>query len=320
MSRIHEALRKAAEERAANPPAEMPIKPFETTDPTTGAAPVASPASMSANVASATATMAPPAFGPELTVDALLAKALHQEWKPGSKKLLFMNGNAQESGAEEFRRLRSNLYQLRNTRELRTVLVTSAIPSEGKSFVTANLAQAITRQRERRVLVIDADLRLSTLHKALGAPQSPGLTDYLRGDVDEVNAIQRGPIDNLFFIAGGTPTTNPLELLGNGRFRKLLDRVTPVFDWVILDSPPMLPVSDTSVMAEHCDGVLLVVRAKMTPFDVIQKVKKQLGDKKILGVVLNAVDDRDAYGPNYYYSGYYGAGKPKSGAVLQDVH
>lgn len=317
MSRIHEALRKAAEERAANPPAEVPIRPFENIDPSASAdrtAPVAAPPT---SVAVATMT---PAYGPELTVDALLSKALHQEWKPGSKKLLFTNGNAQQSGAEEFRRLRSNLYQLRNSRELRTVLVTSAIPSEGKSFITANLAQAITRQRERRVLVIDADLRLSTLHKALGAPQTPGLTDYLRGDVDEMNAIQRGPAENLFFIAGGTPTTNPLELLGNGRFRKLLDRVTPVFDWVILDSPPMLPVSDTSVMAEHCDGVLLVVRAKMTPFDVIQKVKKQIGDKKILGVVLNAVDDRDAYGPNYYYSGYYGAAKPKNGAVLQDVH
>src|SRR5690349_6758187 len=135
MSRIHEALRKAAEERAANPPAEIPIKPFDAADPTAGAAPLAPPASVSANVASATATMAPPVFGPELTVDALLSKALHQEWKPGSKKLLFANGNAQQSGAEEFRRLRSNLYQLRNTRELRTVLVTSAIPSEGKSFV-----------------------------------------------------------------------------------------------------------------------------------------------------------------------------------------
>ena len=313
MSRIHEALRKAAEERAANPPAEVPIKPFESVDPTSAASMESSPSIASA-VHAATATMAPPtipAYGPELTVDALLSKALHQEWKPGSKKLLFANGNAQHSGAEEFRRLRSNLYQLRNTRELRTVLVTSAIPSEGKSFVTANLTHAITRQRERRVLVIDADLRLSTLHKALGAPQTPGLTDYLRGDVDEVSAIQRGAIENLFFIAGGTPTTNPLELLGNGRFHKLLDRVAPLFDWVILDSPPMLPVSDTSVMAEHCDGVLLVVRAKMTPFDVIQKAKKQLGDKKILGVVLNAVDDRDAYGPNYYYSGYYNSPSDK---------
>lgn len=322
MSRIHEALRKAAEERAANPPAEVPIKPFENVDPAADAALAEEPRSIASAVSVATATMAPPispAYGPELTVDALLSKAMHQEWKPGSKKLLFVNGNAQQSGAEEFRRLRSNLYQLRNTRELRTVLVTSAIPSEGKSFVTANLAQAITRQRERRVLVIDADLRLSTLHKALGAPQSPGLTDYLRGEVDELNVMQRGPIENLFFIAGGTPTTNPLELLGNGKLHRLLDRVAPIFDWVILDSPPMLPVSDTSVMAEHCDGVLLVVRAKMTPFDVIQKVKKQLGEKKILGVVLNAVDDRDAYGPDYYYSGYYGAAKPKAGTILQDV-
>jgi len=322
MSRIHEALRKAAEERAANPPAEVPIRPFETVDPTANAAPIAPMATETPAQAPLSAVLrAPssPAFSAELTVDALMAKSIHEEWKPGSKKLLFSNGNSQMSGAEEFRRLRSNLYQLRNVRELRTVLVTSAIPSEGKSFVTANLAQAIARQRERRILVIDADLRLSTLHKAFGAPQTPGLSDYLRGDIDELTAIQRGSAENLFFIAGGAPTTNPLELLGNGRFRRLLDRVTPLFDWVILDSPPMLPVSDTSVMSEHCDGVLLVVRAKMTPFDVIQKVKKQLGDKKILGVVLNAVEDRDAYGPNYYYSGYYGAPKPNPGTVLQDV-
>jgi tyrosine-protein kinase Etk/Wzc len=118
------------------------------------------------------------------------------------------------------------------------LLVTSTVPGEGKTFVTSNLAQSIVRQPDRRVLIIDADLRCARLHTHLGAPSSPGLTDYLRGEVDEMAVIQQGQDGNLFLIAGGVEVTNPSELLLNGRLKKLIDRVAPVFDWVIVDSPP----------------------------------------------------------------------------------
>jgi protein-tyrosine kinase len=195
---------------------------------------------------------------------------------------------------------------MRASQSLHTLLVTSSIPAEGKTFVTNNLAQAIVRQPDRRALIIDADLRCSRLHVPLGAPASPGLTDYLRGEVDEMAIIQHGLEGNLCFIPGGDQVTNPSELLSNGRLRTLLDRVSPVFDWVILDSAPLLPVADSSLLADLVDGVLLVVRAGQTPAETAQRACQELQGRNVVGVVLNAVGSQLAYGA--YYSSTYGYG------------
>jgi capsular exopolysaccharide synthesis family protein len=143
----------------------------------------------------------------------------------------------------------------------------------------------------------------------LGAPSAPGLTDYLRGEADEMKVIQHGQEGNLCFIPGGNEVTNPSELLSNGRLKTLLDRVTPVFDWVILDSPPCLPVADASVLADVVDGVLMVVRAASTPALTAQRACQEMQGRNVVGVVLNAMDEIAAYG-SYYYSGYgYGYGR-----------
>jgi capsular exopolysaccharide synthesis family protein len=310
MSRIHEALKKAEQERAAGTRTDLPIEGYRHVEEP--------PRS------TATAEVEPPSHMPgeptmdrsvDFTLESMLSKGVRQNWKPDAKKLLFYNGNSHAPGTEEFRKLRSNLYQLRSKEDLRTILVTSAMPAEGKSFVTANLAQVIARQHERRALTIDADLRLSTLHSSFGAPATPGLTEYLRGQADEMAIIQRGSTDNLFLIPAGASVSNPLELIGNGRLQQLLQKVSPYFDWVLLDSPPVLPVSDSSVMAGMCDGVLLVVRAQSTPFDLVQKAQKQLGDHRMLGVVLNAVEPGDVYGSYYYYSRYYGKPPATKGSL-----
>jgi capsular exopolysaccharide synthesis family protein len=173
---------------------------------------------------------------------------------------------------------------------------------EGKTFVTSNLVRAMVRQAERRVLVIDADLRCSRLHMVLGAPVSPGLSDYLRGTSDETSVIQHGGAGNLCLIPSGNKVSDPSELLSNGRFKTLLDRVGPAFDWVIIDSPPCLPVADAGVIANWCDGVLLVVRAGFTPSAVIAKSGRELKGRNVVGTVLNAVaDDTLAYGSFYGY-------------------
>jgi protein-tyrosine kinase len=224
---------------------------------------------------------------------------------------VFFNPDLSAHGAEQFRTLRSRLYQLRGNQSLRTLLVTSAIPGEGKTFVTTNLAQAIVRQPDRRALIIDADLRGARLHLPLGAPTSPGLTDYLRGEADEMSVIQHGQEGNLCFVAGGSEVTDPSELLSNGRLKKLLDRVTPVFDWVIIDSPPCVPVADASILAALCDGVLLVVRAGSTPSEVVERARQELKGKNVVGVVLNAVDEAGMYGSAYYHGYGYGYGDPK---------
>jgi protein-tyrosine kinase len=306
MSRIHEALKKAEQERAAvqtgdrvvlpadatNAPASLPVKPpahgAETFGRNSGMAP------LSANY---------------LRFEDLRAHCKHPQWHLDPNVNVFFNSSLSEHGAEQFRTLRSRLYQLRGTQPLRTVLVTSSVPGEGKTFVTNNLAQAIVRQPDRRVLIIDADLRCSRLHIPLGAPSTPGLTDYLRGEADEMAVIQHGQEGNLCFIPGGNEVTNPSELLSNGRLKTLLERVTPVFDWVILDSPPCLPVADASVLADLTDGVLMIVRAASTPAETAQRACQELRGRNLVGVVLNAVEEAHAYG-SYYYAGYgYGYGR-----------
>jgi len=192
------------------------------------------------------------------------------------------------------------------------VLVTSALPGEGKTFVTSNLAQSLVRQRERRTLIIDADLRLSSLHIPLGAESSPGLSDYLLGELDEFAVIQRGRDENLFLIPGGKSIANPTELLANGKFERLIERLSPVFDWILIDSPPTVPVSDSSIIAKFSDGVLMVVRAGSTPYDLAQKACEAFQDRPLLGAVLNRADARAGYG-GYYNQGYPAEGqKPRA--------
>ena len=315
MSRIHEALKKAEQERANVQGAAMDVpasspNSSSVTEPTT--APVWAQQTQEVS-ATAAALELPAAFHTEgfLRFDDLLGHCARPTWHLDPNVNVFFNQNLSVHGAEQFRTLRSRLYQLRGSQQLRTLLVTSAIPGEGKTFVTSNLAQAIVRQPDRRALIIDADLRCARLHLPLGAPTSPGLTDYLRGEADEMAVIQHGQEGNLCFIAGGNEVTDPSELLSNGRLKKLLDRVTPVFDWVILDSPPCVPVADASILANLCDGVLLVVRAGTTPSEIAGRARQELKGKNVIGVVLNAVDDAGLYGSAYYQAYGYGYGEQK---------
>jgi len=300
MSRIHEALKKAEQERAAVHAGNGGVLPTDSTG-----TPTSPPASAPANRAEAIVRPSPmaPVSANYLRFDDLRTNCAHPHWHMDPNVNVFFNSSLSEHGAEQFRTLRSRLYQLRGTQQLRTVLVTSSVPGEGKTFVTSNLAQAIVRQPDRRVLMIDADLRCSRLHIPLGAPSNPGLTDYLRGEADEMTVIQHGLEGNLCFIPGGNEVTNPSELLSNGRLKTLLDRVTPVFDWVILDSPPCLPVTDASVLADLVDGILMIVRAALTPAETAQRACQELRGRNLLGVVLNAVEEAHAYG-SYYYAGY----------------
>jgi protein-tyrosine kinase len=311
MSRIHEALKKAEQERAAVQTGDRVVLPADPTV-TPASPPVSAPANGAETIvrASTTASLS----SNYLRFDDLRAHCAHPHWHLDPNVNVFFNSSLSEHGAEQFRTLRSRLYQLRGTQPLRTVLVTSSVPGEGKTFVTNNLAHAIVRQPDRRVLMIDADLRCSRLHVPLGASSTPGLTDYLRGEADEMAVIQHGQEGNLCFIPGGNEVTNPSELLSNGKMKTLLDRVTPVFDWVILDSPPCLPVADASVLADLVDGVLMIVRAASTPAETAQRARQELQGRNLLGVVLNAVEEGHAYG-SYHYSGYgdgYGQQNKKS--------
>jgi capsular exopolysaccharide synthesis family protein len=168
--------------------------------------------------------------------------------------MLFFQDDDSRIGAEEFRTLRNRLYQIREKMPLKRLMVTSALPQEGKSFVAANLAQVMVRQHGRRALVIDADLRNPGMHRHLGAAPSPGLAEYLLGECDEFAALQRGPMENLFFLPAGRAASSAPELLSNGRLKLLLQRVESLFDWIIIDTSPVIPVSDATLVASSCDA------------------------------------------------------------------
>ena len=294
MSRIHEALKKAAQERAAVQASDVAAGTIDRGD---GEAPARE------DVLTPTALVPPPRHD-YLRFEDLRVHCAHPQWHLNPDANVFFNPAPNAHGTEQFRTLRSRLYQLRGSQPLRAIVVTSSVAAEGKTFVANNLAQAIVRQPDRRALIIDADLRCPRLHMVLGAPSTPGLTDYLSGAADEMAVIQQhGSEGNLCFIPGGTEVTNPSELLSNDRLKMLLDRVSPVFDWVILDSPPCLPVADAVVLAGLCDGVILVVRAESTPAATARRACQELQGRNVVGVVLNAVEEAPSYGSSYYYYG-----------------
>ncbi|HVB85941.1 MAG TPA: CpsD/CapB family tyrosine-protein kinase [Candidatus Dormibacteraeota bacterium] len=312
MSRIHDALKKAEQERVSAPAPGTSVSPDDgfASESTAGErSPVAMATGMDDSLSAASMPLLPSEG--YLRFDDLMGRCAHPRWQLDPAGNVFSNGGAASRGAEQFRTLRSRLYQLRSAQSLRTLLVTSAVPAEGKTFVSSNLAQAIVRQPDRRVLLIDADLRCPRLHLPFGAPTSPGLTDYLRGEADEAAVIQSGQ-DNLCLIAGGNQVSDPSELLANGRFTTLLNRVTPIFDWIILDSAPCLPVADSTLLAEYCDATLLVVRANVTPADVAQRAIQELQNRNIVGVVMNAVEEAQMYGGYYYSAGKYLADATKA--------
>ncbi|MBS1850705.1 MAG: CpsD/CapB family tyrosine-protein kinase [Acidobacteria bacterium] len=294
MSRIHEALKKAEEQRSVSLTGHSePVAAGELPAPN----PVPPPVEMGPG----TSTM--PGFSSSsFNFDTLLARCPQMNWSPDLKTMLFFQGDENVPGTEEFRTLRSRLYQMREKITLKKVLVTSALPKEGKSFVAANLAQVMVKQHGRRALLIDADLRGARLHNALGTTAKPGLAEYLLGESDEFGVMQRGALDNLFFIPSGRMVSNPAELVANGRLKFLLNRIEPLFDWIIIDSPPAVPVSDAALLANYCDGVLMVVRSSATPHDAARKAREEFHNKVIVGVVLNGASEGDSTYSRYYYT------------------
>jgi protein-tyrosine kinase len=311
MSRIHEAIKRAEQEKAAGHTGQKVEGQVEHATPKHGTQPeVAHPNGLPVADATIAATKTLPQ--PSRAED-WLARCLQPGWGPDPSFLVFANADPFHPGTEQFRTLRSRLCRIRENQPLQTVLISSAIPAEGKTVVAANLAHALVRQEGRRVLLIDADLRAPRIHTLLGAPSNPGLADYLQGEASEFEVIQRGHEEGFFFTPAGTHVTHPSELISSNRMKEFLELVKPEFDWIIIDSSPVLPVADATVLGGMCDGVLLVVRGSSTPSEMSRKACREFQDSHILGVVLNTADEHSEYG-SYYGAEPYGAAlakKPK---------
>lgn len=206
---------------------------------------------------------------------------------------------------EAYRILRTNLQFLSLEKPLRHLVVTGAVAGEGKTLTAANLA-VVEAQAGKKVVVVDADLRRPALNRRFELPGYSGLTTWLAGEASLEEVLQPTGVPGLYLLASGPIPPNPAELLGSARAAELMARLGEAADLVIWDTPPVLHVSDASVLAGRADGTLLVVRAGRQPYASAQKAKEQLQQvgARILGVVLDAVP---MGGRSDYYHYYYNA-------------
>jgi len=189
--------------------------------------------------------------------------------------------------AEQYRQLRTRLSHAEGASNLRTVLITSPQKGEGKSVTAANLALTMAQELQRRVIIVEADLRKPSLQHLFGLPPGPGLAEYLSGAAELKDVMRFLPDHNLTVIHAGAAPTNPAELLGSTAMRRLLDQLRTRYDRVLLDTPPVLPLADVAVLAPLVDGTLMVVRAGVTPKPAIENALRAFDSSRLLGVVLN---------------------------------
>ena len=201
-------------------------------------------------------------------------------------------------GAEKFRFLGVRLRQLRQNQPVKKVLITSSIPEEGKSLVAANLALTLARRPQQRVLLLEGDMRRPVLARQFGLGKVGGMSEALQEKFCPTQHIYYLEDSKLWFMPAGHPPENPLELMQTGRLPELMERLAMGFDWIVIDSPPLMPLADTTVWARLSDGVLLVAREGKTEKKALQRGVEALGQSNLLGVVLNSCSDTDH--SNYY--------------------
>jgi capsular exopolysaccharide synthesis family protein len=230
-------------------------------------------------------------FTKEVTGDGPLAFPSLEVVPAASSRLVFMT-EPDSLAAEKFRFLGVRLRQLQQSRPLKKVLVTSTIPEEGKSTVSANLAGVLAR-RKQSVLLIEGDLRRPTLAQQFGLGRLAGLGEWLQSGRQTVANVYRLEGPDFWFMPAGNPPENPLELLQSGRLSYLMGQLSNLFDWIIVDSPPLLPLADTTVWARVTDGTLLVAREGKSEKKQLQRGLEALKKSDLLGVVLNGCINPD---------------------------
>lgn len=205
---------------------------------------------------------------------------------------LITHHSPQSIESELFKVLRTNLLYPSAGSVPKTILVTSALPGDGKSLVSANLAISIAQGVEEHVLLIDCDIRKPSIHSMFGHHQVIGLSEYLSQDRDLSNFILKTPVEKLSIISGGSPPANPAELLSSKKMKALIKDVSGRYEdrFVIIDSPPPSMAAETTAIANLVDGVIVVVKNGKTPRNAVTELVEQIGKEKLLGVVLNFFD------------------------------
>ncbi len=257
---------------------------------------------------------------PKIEIDKYEKKLEHKLEKLGSvegKKIearLITHLDPKSPVAETYRTLRTNLQYSTIERELKTILMTSSGPKEGKSTTVANLAIAMAKAG-KKVVLLDADLRRPVIHSVFGHDKEDGITNYLMDMISYENLPKQTFLENLWIITSGSLPPNPSELLASSKMHNLLERLKKDFDRILIDSPPVIAVTDAAVLSKDVDGTILVVAANQTNKDALQRAKGLLDNinTNLIGLVLNGVDISGVYGSYYYYYHHYYAkpGKKK---------
>lgn len=207
-----------------------------------------------------------------------------------------------EVPGEEFRSLRTRLNHMQGQQNLHSIVVTSASPAEGKTFTAVNLALA-QAQLEHPCLIVDLDLRRPVVHNLLQSPRSPGFSDFIIDERPLEECIRRIGNTNLFFLPAGTQVKNPLELLNMRQVKYTLDGFRKIFNWIILDTPPLLFSADANLLATLTDGTIIVVRIGSTTYDNVIRAMQSLCENNVLGIVANGARAGELYSKyTYYYS------------------
>lgn len=201
--------------------------------------------------------------------------------------------------AEAFRLLGVRLRDLGRTRPLKRVLITSTIPQEGKTTIAANLACTLARSTSQKILLLEGDIRRPALSEMLSLKGIPGICEWLRGEEKLANCVYRIEDTGIWVMPAGTSPQNPLEVLQSAKLNALMAQLAEWFDTVVIDSPPVLPLADTSVWMRLADGIILVARQGITEKKQLQKGLEAIDPQKLIGALLNCSQNQAH--SHYYY-------------------
>ncbi|MBK6537739.1 MAG: polysaccharide biosynthesis tyrosine autokinase [Ignavibacteria bacterium] len=234
------------------------------------------------------------------------------ELKGGGQSEFIVANKPKSPASEAFKALRTRLqYAKLEETPIKTILLTSSVPSEGKTTISLNVAGSLA-QMDKKVLLLDCDLRKPRIHNVFETDRYPGLSDYLFSNASLEEITRKTKLDNLSVITSGTIPPNPSELLASKQMKEFLEKMKGIYDFIVIDSPPYISVTDAEILFRITDGTILVLRAGKTPADAFfrtcEKLMK-LDSHNFLGVVFNNFSYKSAYG--YYYNYYYYYSKPE---------
>jgi len=219
--------------------------------------------------------------------------------EPGSR--LALMGDPLSVGADRFRYLRMRLMELRELAKLRSVMITSPLPADGKSTIATCLATSLSEGGRYSTLLVESDLHHPSITRTLRLRPQAGVAECVEDGLDPMSVVRKIDPFGWFLLQAGEPKGNPTELLQSAAFSAMMQNLTPHFDWILVDSPPAIPLTDALALSRQVDATLVVVRAECTPRDAIEECIKLIGRKHVLGIVLNGADTLAKR-----YSQYYG--------------